>query len=672
MCGIAGLWRLGAPLEGMQADLQAMADALRHRGPDAAGVWLDTSPADASRASPSTVGLAHRRLAILDRSQAGTQPLATSDGRWHLVYNGEIYNHLTLRRELPYPFRSHCDTETLLAGIAAWGVAQTLARIQGMFALACWDAHTRTLHLARDAFGKKPLYYGWLGREFVFASELKALAATSCWRAAPPALDRQALALFFRYAAVPAPWCIWEGLHSLPPGTWLTIADDAVLDRRLPAPERWWRLGEVVRHGVAAPFPSLDAACEVMGPLLQDAVTCRLQADVPVGVFLSGGIDSSLVAVLAARAAAAGGVSELVAFTMASSHAEYDEADVARRTAASLGLRHVVESVSEADALACIADMPMVYDEPFADASQLPTLLLSRLARRHAVVLLSGDGGDELFAGYTRHLRAPGLWQRMASIPLSVRLLLAQVLARVLEHGGEALLATAYEACAPRLPARWRQTVFRDKIHKLGQALRASSSRDFYHAFLCQWTDPPLRRGGAGTVIPNPLAAMEQELAGMPELPFVFWMQAMDQAGYLAWDILPKVDRASMAASIEVRCPYLDRRVAEAAWRLPLAARVAGGRGKVVLRRMLDTLHPLPHLNRPKQGFGVPLEHWLRGPLKAWADDLLHPSRLRAQGFLDPVAVRQAWDEHQSGRRNRQYALWTALMFQRWLEVWRA
>lgn len=669
MCGIAGLWRPvalpGFPAAdgqaALQADLQAMADALRHRGPDAGGLWLDaTSPA-------AILGLAHRRLAILDRSSAGTQPMATPDGRLHLVYNGEVYNHLALRDELRQPFASRCDTETLLAAIACWGMEQALARAQGMFALSCWDARTRTLHLARDAFGKKPLYYGWIGEHFAFASELKALAATRAWAARPPALDRQALALYLRYAAVPAPWCIWEGLHSLPPGTWLSITEDDLLARRLPYPVRWWNLGEVIRRGVAAPFPSVDASLEALAPLLQDAVACRLQADVPVGVFLSGGIDSSLVAALAARAAAAGGASELIAFTMASPHGDYDEANVARQTAASLGLRHYVEPVTEADALACIAALPEHYDEPFADASQLPTLLLSRLARRHAVVLLSGDGGDELFAGYSRHLRGPDLWRRMAAIPMPLR----RLMARALEHGGEAVLASAYEACATRLPARWRQTVFRDKLHKLGQALQATSPQAFYHAFLCQWAEPPLQGRLPGEGVPDPLAGMAQELAALPALPFVYWMQAMDQAGYLTWDILPKVDRASMAASIEVRCPYLDRRVAEAAWRLPLAARVDGGRGKVLLRRMLAAIHPLPHLDRPKQGFGVPLEHWLRGPLKAWAEDLLHPSLLKAQGILDPVAVRRAWDEHQSGRRNRQYALWTVLMLQRWLEVWR-
>ncbi|GAB7081970.1 asparagine synthase (glutamine-hydrolyzing) [Megalodesulfovibrio paquesii] len=640
-----------------------MACALLHRGPDGQGVWVE--PAAARHRS--ALALAHRRLAILDFSPAGAQPMASADGRWHLVYNGEIYNHLDLRAELGAaarpPFAGHCDTETLLAAISAWGLEPTLARVRGMFALACWDAHTRTLHLARDAFGKKPLYYGWLGRSFGVASELKALAATSAWRAAPPALDREALGLFFRYAAVPAPWCIWEGLRSLPPGAMLSMTEEELLDHRLPSPRQWWSLQGIIRDGLADPFPSPDAAEAAMAPLLADAVHCRLQADVPVGVFLSGGIDSSLIAALAAAAVREGRAAGLIALTMGSPHAGYDEVETARQTARALGLRHIVEMVTEADAMACLAELPHIYDEPFADASQLPALLLSRLARKHAVVLLSGDGGDELFAGYTRHVRAPGLWQRIAAVPLPLRRLLADALA----HGGEALGASLYELVAASMPSRWRQTVFRDKLHKLGRALRAETPHDFYHSFLCQWERSPLASAGE---VPDPLAGMARELAGLA-MPFAFWMQAMDQAGYLAWDILPKVDRASMAASIEVRCPYLDQRVATAAWRLPMAARIRDGQGKVLLRRILASLHQLPHLDRPKQGFGVPLEHWLRGPLKSWADDLLHPRLLKTQGMLDVAAVRRAWDEHQSGRRNRQYALWTVLMFQRWLEVWR-
>lgn len=680
MCGIGGCWRPGWAAGLLERDLSAMAQSMTHRGPDGQGIWIDASNKRGSQNSTqrTSLGLAHRRLAILDVSPAGAQPMATADGRYHLVFNGEVYNHLELRRKLDAPFVSQCDTETLLAAIAVWGIEAALEKAQGMLALACWDSRTRTLTLARDAMGKKPLYYGYLGQTFCFGSELKALAALSCWREHPPEVDRQALGLFLRYGVVPAPWCIWEGLRQLPPGSLLTIQENHIERRTLPNPQAWWSLSEAVQRGIANPYTSVESARDALRPLLQDAVTTRLQADVPVGIFLSGGIDSSLVAALAAQAVKGGGANGQppLTFTMGSGHASYDETAVAAQTAQLLGSRHHTRIVTERDALACIADLPMVYDEPFADASQLPTMLLARLAGAHATVLLSGDGGDEVFSGYTRYLSGPALWRKLAALPLPLR----RAMGRMLEHGGEALAAGLYGWLAPHLPARWRQTVFQDKLHKLGRALVSPTPRDFYHAFLLQWETPPLQGDSLLPTIlpdasPDPLAAAAAALPGPGEgagsMPFAQWMQAMDMHGYLPWDILTKVDRASMAASIEVRCPFLDRRVVEAAWRLPAAGRMAAGRGKVLLRDMLEGIQPMPHLDRPKQGFGIPLEHWLRGPLKPWAEDLLHPRLLAAQGYLDPDAVQQAWREHQSGRRNRQYALWSVLMFQRWLEVWR-
>lgn len=603
MCGILGY--LGSP---PAEELEVLRDRLSHRGPDDGGIW--TAPG---------IGLAHRRLSILDLSPEGHQPM--SRGPLHLVYNGEIYNFQELRQQLEasgHTFRGHSDTEVLLAGFLQWGVEATLQISNGMFALALWNENDRTLTLARDRYGKKPLYYGWQSQAWHFASELKALHRPGL------EIDRGALTAYFRYGYVPAPQSIYQGVFKLPPGH-LVVLDE---ERRQVSPVRYWTL----------PEPNdTPATPEELEEALLQSVRLRMLSDVPLGAFLSGGIDSSLVVALMQRLSPR----PVQTFCIGFREAGYDESGYAREVARQLGTEHHELRVSAEEALSVVPKLAQIYDEPFADSSQIPTYLVSRLARQTVTVALSGDGGDEIFGGYNRYLWGPRIWRSLRPIPLSWRRLLFELLSRL------------PLALVRRLPLGIPYP--EEKLNKLLQLLPLRSPQELYLSLVSQWADPAaLVPGGSELSWSSPF-----------DLSTAEGMMKMDALTYLPDDILVKVDRASMAVSLECRAPLLDYKVAEIAARLPRDQRIRAGQGKWVLREILKSYVQLPE--RPKSGFSLPLGTWLRGPLRDWAHDLLAPQNLQE---LDFKPIQERWQQHLSGHRDWSASLWTVLMFQAWQREW--
>ncbi|MEW5926329.1 MAG: asparagine synthase (glutamine-hydrolyzing) [Gemmatimonadota bacterium] len=647
MCGITGFWSEGTLSTSPRDVLRRMTDTLRHRGPDDEGQWTDPD---------AGVALGHRRLSILDLSPEGHQPMASHGGRYVVVFNGEVYNFEEIRRELADagaapPFRGHSDTEVMLAAFEAWGVESAVGRFVGMFAFALWDRRERTLHLVRDRLGIKPLYYGWAGGSLVFGSELKALRAFPGFAAE---VDRGAVALFLRHSYVPAPHTVYRGIHKLLPGS--------ILSLRAPgeraAPRAFWSARETAESGLRDPLRGSDAElADGLDARLREAVRLRMIADVPVGAFLSGGIDSSVVVALMQAESAR----PVQTFTIGSTDAAYDEADHAREVARHLGTDHHELYVSPEDALAVIPDLPAMYDEPFGDSSQIPTFLVSRLARGRVTVSLSGDGGDELFAGYNRHVWGQRIWRRAGWIPRPARSAGSRLLGSVAPGTWD----RAYSTLSPVLPRRMRHRYPGYKVHKLAEVIGSESPEAMYRALVSQWKSPGEVVSGAReprTVLSE--APLLDGRAGFTER-----MMYLDLVSYLPDDILTKVDRASMAVSLEARVPLLDHRVVEYAWRLPLDVKLRDGTGKWILRQVLQRYVPRELVERPKAGFGVPLGEWLRGPLRGWAEELLDPRALREQGFFRPEAIRGRWDEHLAGRRSWEHPLWNVLMFQAWLRT---
>ena len=604
MCGITGFLQYGTGPGPDEADrlLRRMTDCLTHRGPDADGYFQDR--------------------------EAGLAP----------------------------SWRGGSDTEVILAAFAAYGVEAALGRFVGMFALALWDRREQVLILARDRMGEKPLYYGWGhgpdGPALFFGSELKALRAHPAF---DPAINRAALAQYLRFHYVPAPRSIYSAARKLPPGTWLRLSAGDPSVR--PEPRAYWTLSGAVAAGLNDPFVgSEEEASRDLETLLLRAVRNQMIADVPLGAFLSGGVDSSLVVALMQAQSSR----PVRTFTIGFDDATYNEAKEAARVAAHLGTDHTELYATPEDGLAVVSRLPELYDEPFSDASQIPTFLVSRLTRQHVTVALSGDGGDEIFAGYNRHFWGAALWSRLDGLPQPLRALGAATLRSL----SPAAWNRVFAACDPLLPASLRQRLPGYKLHKLAELLPARDRADFYLRMVSNWPDP-------GLVVQD----NDPGRPAWPEIPpgltgFTPWMQFMDMATYLPDDIMAKVDRASMGVSLETRAPFLDHRVVEAAWRLPLSMKVAGGQGKRILRRILYRYVPQALIERPKMGFGAPIDAWLRGPLKSWAEGLLDPGLLRRQGYLRPEPVRVAWDEHVSGRRDNHYRLWNILMFQAWLARW--
>ncbi|MCA3245005.1 MAG: asparagine synthase (glutamine-hydrolyzing) [Azospirillum sp.] len=642
MCGIAGLIDRQARLgeADLAARVRAMTDAIAHRGPDGDGVWTDAA---------CGIGLGHRRLAIIDLSPLGAQPMESADGRYVATYNGEIYNFAELRAELEaagVAFRGHSDTEVVVEGFARWGVEATITRCQGMFAWAVWDRRTRVLRLIRDRLGVKPLYYAHDGARLIFASELKALRALAEWR---PTLDRAALAAYARLGYVPAPRTIYHEARKLPAGHILEWAEGA--EPRLSA---YWDARGAAVAGRARWNESRDETETLarLEALLEDCVAKRLVSDVPLGAFLSGGIDSSLVVALMRKCGPA------KTFTIGFDEKGYDEAAHAKAIAAHLGTEHTELYVSPAHALGVVPKLADMYDEPFADSSQIPTFLVSEMTRKHVTVALSGDGGDELFAGYNRYVWADRLWGTLARVPAPLRAAAAAIAART--PSGLA------DAAARLLPEHHRPARPHEKLAKMAEILRLDGIDAVYRRLVSQWPDPgALVPGGAepdGPLFDPSLAAEFPEPVAR--------MQAIDAATYLPDDILVKVDRATMAVGLEGREPLLDHRLYEFAWSLPPEFKLRDGVGKWPLRQILVRHVPRELFERPKMGFGVPIDSWLRGPLRDWAEDLLDERAMKADGLLAPAPIRAAWAQHLSGARENHYPLWTVLMFQAWRRRW--
>jgi len=646
MCGIAGLLGQGTADPELIA---AMSDALRHRGPDDSGIWCDAE---------AGIALGSRRLAIIDISPAGHHPMHSSNGRYVLNFNGEIYNNRELRAEVEASgrapeggWRGHCDTETLLEASAAWGRERALERSVGMFAFGLWDRETRTLRLVRDRFGEKPLYYGWAGRDFLFGSELKALRRHPRF---DPAIDRQALQLFTARNYVPAPFSIYCGIFKLEPASILTIAADAAPLNEPPLPgrradgislERYWSYRDVLRRGLADPIRSETDAVDELERVLARAVESQALADVPVGAFLSGGIDSSSVVALYQKYS----TQKVRTFTIGFREQAFNESGYARAVARHFGTEHHERVVTTREAQDVIPRLPQIYDEPFADSSQIPTHLVSAFAREQVKVALSGDAGDELFGGYTRYFTIARAWAALKHAPAPLRAVVARPLSRV-------------------PPGVWdmvgRRPYFGIKARKALRTIAHARSLDkVFGAFLDEWSEQG-----------SPVLAAEQDPAPFdlsiePGTPDALRMMYCDAVSYLPDDILCKVDRASMAVSLEVHCPFLDHRVAELAARIPVDMKIRRGAGKQVLRRMLYREAPRELFERPKTGFGIPVGEWLKGPLRDWAESLLDPQRLNAQGWFDAAKVGQRWREHLAGVRDSTGAIWAILMFEAWLDA---
>lgn len=626
MCGFSGfIFTATKNAYDYSSTLEAMGSVIAHRGPDASGYWFDVSHG---------VGLGHVRLSILELSDAGAQPMHSANERFVISFNGEIYNHLAIRSQLEQQigavsWRGHSDTETLLECISVWGVEKTLQATVGMFAFALWDKQSTELILARDRLGEKPLYWGWCNDVLLFGSDLASLKAHPGFDAM---VDRNSLALLMRYNCIPAPYSIYEGVEKLKAGHFVRIKKGQ--KRAEITPQSYWSFKDIVESGITSPFTGSDEqAVDALESLLNQSISGQMLADVPLGAFLSGGVDSSTVVALMQKQSS----SPIQTFAIGFDEPGYNEAVYAKEVATHLGTSHTELYVSAKDALAVVPKLPHIYSEPFADSSQLPTFLVSRMAKQHVTVALSGDGGDELFGGYNPYQFAPRIWSKLQLLPLPLR----QIACRILSG----------------LPLP-------DKLAKLLRVLPAKDKEQFYRILMSHWENPGQLVIG-GSEYPTLINSPEQ----WPKADsFEHWMMAMDAGQYMVDDILVKVDRAAMANSLETRVPLLDHRVVELAWQLPLHMKIRDGVGKWVLREVLYRHVPREMIERPKKGFSVPLGHWLRGPLRDWAEALLNKQRLEQEGYFNSGVVRRVWTDHLQGKRDHARKLWGVLMFQAWLE----
>jgi asparagine synthase (glutamine-hydrolysing) len=648
MCGITGFFD---PCFSLQTDaycqiISRMSDTLYHRGPDDSGIWLDKSKG---------IGFGFRRLAILDLSPAGHQPMESANEQYVIIFNGEVYNYDEIRQELlthGHTFRGTCDTEVMLAAISEWGVEKSLNRFNGMFAFALWNRKNCTLTLARDRLGIKPLYYGWINNVFLFGSELKSLEANPAFHAE---INREALCLFLRHNYVPAPYSIFENIFKLFPGSYITLSGEAV--NQQPVPHRYWSLFNTAQDGVDHPFRGNDLdAIDELDALLRDSIRLRMIADVPLGAFLSGGIDSStIVALMQAQSP-----TPVKTFTIGFHEKLYNEADHARNVATYLGTDHTELFVSPDEARSVIPNLPTLYDEPFADSSQIPTFLVSKLTRQKVTVSLTGDGGDELFCGYNRYSRT----NRIAQFTSFMNGSLANVGNQFLTTITSTRFKSFWEGLGGYSPGTNMQRT-RFRIVTLAENLKRRPIEEIYFNYFSTWKDPEqIVMGGK-----EPATILQDKSMWPSFRNFEDTMMYLDTMTYLTDNNLAKVDRASMGVSLEARVPFLDdHRIIEFAWHLPLSLKIRRGRSKWILRQVLYRYVPPSLIERPKMGFGVPIDSWLRGSLRDWAETLLNETLLIQQGYFNPAPIRIKWAEHMSGQNNWQYLLWDILMFQSWLE----
>ena len=653
MCGIAGYLRLN-PTETIAKN---MVDALIHRGPDDSGIWCDKQ---------AGIALAHQRLAIVDLSPEGHQPMSSSDGRYVIAFNGEVYNHVQLRTELKgIQWRGHSDTEVILAAISTWGLESALAKFIGMFAIALWDKKEQLLHLIRDRMGEKPLYYGWVNNAFVFGSELKALKQFPHFE---NPINRDALALYLRHNYIPTPFSIYQDIYKLPAGCRLSLSLDNA--QQVPenysaqAPfnfkglklEQWWSLSDVVTSGQNNVIEDKNHAFKLLETQLRESIHLQSQADVPLGAFLSGGIDSSLIAALMQAESS----TAINTFTIGFNEPRYNEAEYALAISKHLGTHHNEFYINAKQCLEVIEKLPNLYDEPFADASQIPTYLVCSEAKKHLTVALSGDAGDELFCGYNRYFWVRRIWQKISWLPRPTRLLFSKIIYALPFHYWDYL----YHFLESILPTKFHLSLVGEKLHKIAEILASANNMEsIFYNLISEWKNP-------NDIVLNahePITLLNYKhppLLENIEDKMMYW----DTMGYLSDDILVKVDRAAMGTSLETRTPFLDHRVVELAWKMPLSFKYDQGIGKYPLRQILYQYVPQKLLERPKQGFSIPLADWLRNDLRDWAEALLDETRLDQEGFFNPKPIRQRWQEHLSGQRNWEHSLWSILMFQAWLE----
>jgi asparagine synthase (glutamine-hydrolysing) len=644
MCGFVGFLGRGRQFNkgDSKAVLKCMADTIINRGPDDDGYWLDHEKG---------IGLGHRRLSIVDLSSAGHQPMLSASDRYVIAFNGEIYNHTQLRKELMASsvtpvWRGHSDTETLLAGFDAWGIEATVKRASGMFAFAVWDNNENTLILGRDRIGEKPLYYGWQSNTFLFGSELKSFKQHPDFRGE---INRDAITILLRHNYIPAPYSIYQGISKLEPGCLLSVSSST----KEPKVWSYWSSSDIAVAGVQAPFTGTpNDAVDELERLAKLAIKQQMMGDVPLGAFLSGGIDSSAVVALMQTQS----TRPVKTFTIGLHEEDYNEAVHAKAVAKHLGTDHTELYVTSEEAMSVIPDLPTLYSEPFSDSSQIPTFLVSQLAKQHVTVSLSGDAGDEIFCGYNRYQMTNKLWNKLSILPVPLRAMLANCI--------NSISPQSWNSLAAYVPGAKRFNNIGDKLHKGAGVLASRSVDELYQGLVSAHRDPAVLVMGAK----EPSTLLSGNAPDLNGLSDIQRMMALDLMTYLPDDILVKVDRAAMGVSLETRVPFLDHHIVEFAWSLPQSIKLRGGQTKWPLRQVLYRHVPRELIERPKMGFGIPLDKWLRGPLRDWAESLLDKGRLIQEGFFHPEPIRALWSEHLSGKRNWAGLLWSVLMFQAWLD----
>ncbi len=656
MCGITGIFG-NLSKDVLSESVHKMSETLIHRGPNDGGIWVDCEDG---------IAFGHRRLSILDLSSAGSQPMTSVCGRFVVVFNGEIYNHLHLRRKMESLFgsiswRGHSDTETLVYLFSKWGIEETIKHLVGMFAIAVWDKKTKKISLIRDRVGEKPLYYGWSNQVFFFGSELKSLRA---YKGFNNLVDRNALSLYMQYMYVPTPYSIYENIYKLEPGCILQIDKKCILSPPEIAPsfsfrsygitlKQWYSLSDVAKNGQSDLIQDEIYATELLEKTLLNSVSSQLITDVPIGAFLSGGIDSSIIVSLMQKLKS----SPVKTFTIGFEDSNFNEAIYAKKVAKHLGTDHYELYVKASDTYSVIPKLPYLYDEPFADSSQIPTFLVSQLAREHVTVCLSGDAGDELFGGYNRYLWGKSVWNKLNLVPLGLR--------KNLGHIMQKIPTSVWDSAGYFLPNKYSVVSVGDKVHKMAHRLKVVNSLDdMYHSLVNEGF-----KGEDLIISSNPLDVKVNNpsiVSGISESEHR--MMLWDSISYLPDDILTKVDRAAMGSSLETRIPMLDYRVIELAWRLPLSMKIKDAKGKHILRKILYKYVPNELIDRPKAGFAIPVGQWLRGPLREWAEDLIDDHKIDSEGYFNHKLVRNMWNEHISGKCDWTSRIWAILMFQAWLE----